>query len=221
MIHGYCSWNIFYDLFKCLRFLKGCLNATLQFPYHLQEHLEKKHTHTTDGFPLKNHGQSFSLNYLFLQFNSRIDRGFQFCEQFLSEEIRGILLCKNQFCKYIYLPKYIFRKNLFLLGNTKILVSYIDVSVIRFSAFCFLNVQALLIKINSKEISSFQSSIHCLGSRKIPPGKIPTRKIPTHQTPPWKIPPRKISTQKIPTWNIPTHFINCLSSLFLHLILPS
>ena len=57
-----------------------------------------------------------------------------------------------------------------------------------------------------------------LGSRKIPPGKIPTRKIPTHQTLPWKIPPRKIPTQKIPTWNIHTHFINCLSSLFLHLI---
>ena len=55
-----------------------------------------------------------------------------------------------------------------------------------------------------------------MGSRKIPPGKIPTQKIPTHQTPPWKIPPRKIPTQKIPTWNIPTHFINCLSSLFLH-----
>ena len=58
-----------------------------------------------------------------------------------------------------------------------------------------------------------------LGSRKIPPEKIPTWKIPTHQTPPWKIPPRKISTQKILTWNIHTQFINCLSSLFLHLIL--
>ena len=30
---------------------------------------------------------------------------------------------------------------------------------------------------------------------------------------------RKIPHEKIPTWNIPTHFINCLSSLFLHLIL--
>ena len=37
---------IFYDLFKCLRFLKGCLNAIFQFPSHLQENLEKKHTHT-------------------------------------------------------------------------------------------------------------------------------------------------------------------------------
>ena len=47
MIHGYCSWNIFYDLFKCLRFWKGCLNAILQFPSHLQENLEKKpYTHT-------------------------------------------------------------------------------------------------------------------------------------------------------------------------------
>ena len=46
MIHGYCSLNIFYDLFKCLRFLKGCLNAILQFPSQLQENLEKKHTRT-------------------------------------------------------------------------------------------------------------------------------------------------------------------------------
>ena len=68
MIHGYCSWNIFDDLFKCLRFLKGCLNAILQFPSHLQENLEiKKHTHTPDCFSLKNHGQSFFLNHLFLQ----------------------------------------------------------------------------------------------------------------------------------------------------------
>ena len=52
------------------------------------------------------------------------------------------------------------------------------------------------------------------GSKKIPPGKITT-----HQTPPLENFPRKIPTQKIPTWNIPTHFINCLSSLFLHLIL--
>ena len=46
MIHGFCSWNIFYDLFKCLQFLRGCLNAILQFPSHLEENLEKTHTHT-------------------------------------------------------------------------------------------------------------------------------------------------------------------------------
>ena len=46
-IHGYSSLNIFYDLFKCLRFLKGCLNAILQFPSHLQENLEKN-THAPD-----------------------------------------------------------------------------------------------------------------------------------------------------------------------------
>ena len=46
-----------------------------------------------------------------------------------------------------------------------------------------------------KKVNNFQ------GSRKTPP-----RKIPTHQTLPWKI---------------PTHFINCLSALFLHLILRS
>ena len=62
-------------------------------------------------------------------------------------------------------------------------------------------------------------NILCNGSWKIPPGKIPTRKIPTHQTPPRKISPQKIPNQKISTWSIPTHFINCFSSLFLHLIL--
>ena len=51
-------------------------------------------------------------------------------------------------------------------------------------------------------------------SKKIPPGKIPA-----HQTPPGKILPPKIPTQKIPNWNIPTHFVKCLSSLFLQLIL--
>ena len=45
-----------------------------------------------------------------------------------------------------------------------------------------------------------------IGSRKIPTGKSPLRKIPT---------------QKIHNWNIPTHFINFLSSLFLHLIFRS
>ena len=77
------SWymDIFYDLFKCLRFLKGCLNAILQFPSHLQENLEiKKHTHTPDCFSLKNHGQSFFWNHLFLPFSSRINRGCYFRE---------------------------------------------------------------------------------------------------------------------------------------------
>ena len=92
---------------------------------------------------------------MFLQFNSRINRGFNFCEYSLSEEIRGILLCKYEFCKNIYLPKYIFRKHLFLSGNTKILVSYIDISVSGSSALYFLNVQTLLIKVNSKELFQF------------------------------------------------------------------
>ena len=46
MVHGYCSWNIFDDLFKCLRFLKGCFHVILQFPSQIQENLEKN-THTT------------------------------------------------------------------------------------------------------------------------------------------------------------------------------
>ena len=72
------------------------------------------HTHTPHCFSLKNNGQSFFLNHLFLQFSFRINYGFYFCEKSLPEEIRGILLCKYKFCKNIYLPKNIFRKNLFL-----------------------------------------------------------------------------------------------------------
>ena len=138
MIHGCCSWNIFYDLFKCSRLFKSYFAV----PSHMQENLENTHTHTHTH----THKTIFLwkiliiLNYLFLQFNSRINRGFNFCEYSLSEEIRGILLCKYEFCKNIYLPKYIFRKHLFLYGNTKILVSYIDISVSGSSAFYFLNV---------------------------------------------------------------------------------
>ena len=76
--------GIFYDLFKCLQFLKGCLNAILQFPSHLQENLKKKTKnktkHAPDSFSLKNHAQSFFLNHLFLQFDSRINRGFYLFE---------------------------------------------------------------------------------------------------------------------------------------------
>ena len=50
MMQGYCSWNVFYDLFKCLRFLKGCLNAILQVPISRTRKLGKKHTHTSDSF---------------------------------------------------------------------------------------------------------------------------------------------------------------------------
>ena len=76
-----------------------------------------------------------------------------------------------------------------------------------------------ILEIKNLETSETFRLLQFFGSRKILPGKTPTRKIPTHQTTPWKISPRKILTQKIPTLNIPTHFINCLSSLFLHLIL--
>ena len=74
--------GIFYDLFKCLQFLKGCLNAILQFPSHLQENLKKKDKtkHAPHSFSLKNHGQSFFLNHLLLQFDSRINRGFYLFE---------------------------------------------------------------------------------------------------------------------------------------------
>ena len=78
MVHDYCSWNIFDDLFKCLRFLNSCFHAILYFPSHLQQNFEKKHT--PHCFSLKNREQSFFLNHLFRQFNSRINRGFYFCE---------------------------------------------------------------------------------------------------------------------------------------------
>ena len=116
MVHSYCSLNIFDDLFKCLRLLKSCFHAILYFPSHLQENL-KKHTHTPLLFFEKSWATFFLKPFFFflnLQFNSRISRAFYFCEYSLSEAIRGILLCKNEFCKNIYLPKYIFRKNLFL-----------------------------------------------------------------------------------------------------------
>ena len=75
---------------------------------------KKKQTHTLAPhyFPLKNHGKSFFLNHLFLQFNSRLNGGFYFCEKSLSEEILGILLYKNEFCKYLYFPKIELSENL-------------------------------------------------------------------------------------------------------------
>ena len=103
------------------------------------------------------------------------------------------------------------------------------------SLFLIKNFEATLLKKDSTQVFSceycvlfkitcfkeYLRTVASMGSRKIPPETILIRKIPTHQTPSWKgaPPPWKIPTQKIPTWNIPTHFINCLSSLFLHLIL--
>ena len=97
-----------------------CNFSKIVFMLFYTSHLTRKfrdkthtHTHTPHCFSLKNHGQNFFLNHLFLQFNSKINHGFYFCELSLSEEIRGILFCKNEFCKNICLPKYMFRKNLF------------------------------------------------------------------------------------------------------------
>ena len=109
VIHGYCSLNIFYDLFKCLQFLKGCLNAISQFPSHLQENLEKKHTHThtPDCFSLKNHGQSFFLNHLFLPFNYRINRGFIFVNSPHLKKFVEFYFAKTNSAKiYIFLNIY-------------------------------------------------------------------------------------------------------------------
>ena len=61
---------VFERLFKCY----------FAVPISLTRKFRKKHTHTLPCFSLKNHGQSFFLNHLFLSFNSRINRGFYFCK---------------------------------------------------------------------------------------------------------------------------------------------
>ena len=113
MIHGYCSWNIFDHLFKCLQFLKGCLNAILQFPSHSQENLENTHTHThththtPDCYSLKNHGQRFFLNHLFLQFNSRINVDFSFANSPYLKKFVEFYIAKTNSAKiYIFLNIY-------------------------------------------------------------------------------------------------------------------
>ena len=65
MAHGDCSWNVFYDLFKCLGLLKGCLNATLQFPSHLPENIENTHIHTRLFFFEKSWTKFFLKQFVF------------------------------------------------------------------------------------------------------------------------------------------------------------
>ena len=74
-VHGYCSCNIFDDLFKCLQFLKVSRHAIFKFPFHLQEILEKNKKYTV--FLWKIMAKVF-LNHLFLLFNSRIIVDFIF-----------------------------------------------------------------------------------------------------------------------------------------------
>ena len=57
-------WKVVFMLFCCS---------------HLTKKFRKK-KHTLTCFSLKNHGQSFFLNHLFLQFDSRTNRGFYFCK---------------------------------------------------------------------------------------------------------------------------------------------
>ena len=59
---------VFERLFKC--YFAVPISLTRKFR-------KKTHIHTPDCFSLKNHGQSL---HWFLQFNSRINRGFYFCE---------------------------------------------------------------------------------------------------------------------------------------------
>ena len=59
---------VFEKLFKCY----------FAVPISLRRKFLDRKTHTRHCFPLKNHSQSFSLNRLFLQFNSTINSGFYF-----------------------------------------------------------------------------------------------------------------------------------------------
>ena len=80
MVHGYCSRNIFDDLFKCLRFLKGSLHVFFVVPIsHTRKFRKKTHTHYHVFFFEKSWAK-FYLNYLFLQFNSKINLGLSFCK---------------------------------------------------------------------------------------------------------------------------------------------
>ena len=104
----------------------------------LQKKKQKKHTHTLHCFSLKNHGQSFSLNPLFLQFNSRINRGFNNPYLKKSEEL---YFAKTNSAKiYIWINIYSVKTYSLKFINTKILVNHIDISVSGSSAFYFLNV---------------------------------------------------------------------------------
>ena len=65
---------------------------------------KKTHTLAPHYFPLKNYGKSFFLNHLFLQFNSRLNGGFYFCEKSLSEEFLEFYFTKTNSVKiYIFL----------------------------------------------------------------------------------------------------------------------
>ena len=83
MVHVYCSWNIwwfvqvsaiFQRLFSCFFVVPTSHTRKVRNTH------THTHTHTLSCFSLKNHGQTFFLNHLFLQFNSRINCGFYFCK---------------------------------------------------------------------------------------------------------------------------------------------
>ena len=66
MTQGYCSWNIFYDSFKCLRFLKGCLNAIFAVPISFTRKFRKNtHTHTRLFFFEKSWAKFFLKPFVF------------------------------------------------------------------------------------------------------------------------------------------------------------
>ena len=110
MMHGYCSWNIINDFFKCLRFFKGFLNAILRILSHLQEHFKKTHTHTHSldcfFFFSKNHGKSVSFNHLFLQFNSKIVDFIFANSSYLKQFVEFYFVKKNSAKIYIILNIY-------------------------------------------------------------------------------------------------------------------
>ena len=93
---------------------------------------------------------------------------FIFANSPISRNSWKFTLQKQILRKYLS-PKYISRKNVILKDNTKILVSYIGISVSWSSAFYFLNRNKihflnrhLLIKVNSEEIFQFLRVQFCL-----------------------------------------------------------
>ena len=169
MVHCHCSWNIFDDLFKCLQFVKSFLCSFVVSISLTRKFREEAHTphcfslknHGQSFF--LTHFSPVSHFYTpwkrqktkaFLTFSGGIEMWhwtkmgwtIYFCNSIQNKSwilfLRTVPIWRNLWSLTLkrYLPKYIFRKNSFLCGNTKILVSYIDISVNGFSVFYFLNV---------------------------------------------------------------------------------
>ena len=132
MVHGYCSWNIFLWFIQVSTGFQRLFRCYFAAPISLSRTFRRKNHPHTWLFFFENHGQSFFLNHkswiLFLRIVPIWRNSWNFSLQ------------KTNSAKNIYFPKYIFRKNLFLWGNTNILVSCIDILLSGPSVFYLLNV---------------------------------------------------------------------------------